>query len=150
IARVGGGLETTGKMFRNVPCREADPHPKASPRRILGRPGSRQIRVHAVNQSRSRTRPWQFGQSVGECRKPQPKGWSVENRSPQDVGSRQRIRPAILGISAFYHAPAAGVVVDGRVVAAAKEERFTGKKHASDSPANAVAYCLEEAGLSAA
>ncbi|HEV3383867.1 MAG TPA: carbamoyltransferase [Gemmata sp.] len=55
---------------------------------------------------------------------------------------------AILGISAFYHDSAAALVVDGDVVAAAQEERFTRRKHDSDFPTHAVAYCLREAGLS--
>ena len=54
---------------------------------------------------------------------------------------------AILGISAFYHDSAAALVVDGDIVAAAQEERFTRKKHEAGFPANAVAYCLREAGL---
>ncbi len=53
----------------------------------------------------------------------------------------------ILGISAYYHDSAAALVVDGRVAAAAQEERFTRKKHDSEFPANAVAYCLKEAGV---
>src|SRR5256714_1591330 len=53
----------------------------------------------------------------------------------------------ILGISAFYHDSAAALVVDGKIVAAAQEERFTRKKHDPGFPRNAVAYCLEEAGL---
>ncbi len=57
---------------------------------------------------------------------------------------------AILGISAFYHDSAAALVVDGRVIAAAQEERFTRKKHDPAFPAKAVAYCLAEAGLTAA
>ncbi|MDR3636821.1 MAG: carbamoyltransferase [Isosphaeraceae bacterium] len=57
---------------------------------------------------------------------------------------------AILGISAYYHDSAAALVLDGRIVAAAQEERFTRKKHDHDFPHNAVAYCLKEAGLSAA
>src|SRR3954470_9751632 len=57
---------------------------------------------------------------------------------------------AILGISAFYHDSAAALVVDGRVVAAAQEERFTRKKHDAGFPAKAVAYCLAESGLDAA
>ena len=57
---------------------------------------------------------------------------------------------AILGLSAFYHDSAAALVVDGAIVAAAQEERFTRKKHDPDFPARAVAYCLEEAGLKAA
>jgi carbamoyltransferase len=54
---------------------------------------------------------------------------------------------AILGISAFYHDSAAALVVDGDVVAAAQEERFSRKKHDAGFPAGAVAYCLDEAGL---
>lgn len=54
---------------------------------------------------------------------------------------------AILGISAFYHDSAAALVVDGEIVAAAQEERFTRKKHDSSFPREAVAYCLKEAGL---
>jgi carbamoyltransferase len=57
---------------------------------------------------------------------------------------------AILGISAFYHDSAAALVVDGDIVAAAQEERFTRKKHDPGFPANAAAYCLAEAGLQAA
>jgi carbamoyltransferase len=56
----------------------------------------------------------------------------------------------ILGISAFYHDSAAALVVDGRIVAAAQEERFTRKKHDPDFPTHAVAYCLKEAGLTEA
>src|SRR5574339_324252 len=52
----------------------------------------------------------------------------------------------ILGISAFYHDSAACLVRDGRIVAAAQEERFTRKKHDAAFPVNAVAYCLREAG----
>ena len=54
---------------------------------------------------------------------------------------------AILGISAFYHDSAAALVVDGRIVAAAQEERFTRKKHDPDFPQHAIDYCLAEAGL---
>jgi carbamoyltransferase len=54
----------------------------------------------------------------------------------------------ILGISAYYHDSAACLVEDGRIVAAAQEERFTRKKHDAGFPANAVAYCLREAGIS--
>ncbi len=52
----------------------------------------------------------------------------------------------ILGISAFYHDSAAALVADGRIVAAAQEERFTRVKHDSGFPANAVTYCLEAGG----
>ncbi|MDB5384487.1 MAG: putative carbamoyl transferase, NodU family [Planctomycetaceae bacterium] len=54
---------------------------------------------------------------------------------------------AILGISAFYHDSAAALVVDGKIVAAAQEERFTRKKHDAGFPQQAVEYCLQEAGL---
>jgi carbamoyltransferase len=54
----------------------------------------------------------------------------------------------ILGISAFYHDSAAALIVDGHIVAAAQEERFTRKKHDSAYPSSAMAYCLSEAGLS--
>ena len=53
----------------------------------------------------------------------------------------------ILGISAFYHDSAAALVVDGRIVAAAQEERFTRKKHDARFPVHAVRYCLAEAGI---
>jgi carbamoyltransferase len=54
---------------------------------------------------------------------------------------------AILGISALYHDSAAALVVDGRIVAAAQEERFTRKRHDAGFPENAIRYCLEEANL---
>src|SRR6516162_7386223 len=54
---------------------------------------------------------------------------------------------AILGISAFYHDSAAALVVDGEIVAAAQEERFSRKKHDSGFPTGALAYCLREADL---
>ncbi len=54
----------------------------------------------------------------------------------------------ILGISAFYHDSAAALLEDGRVVAAAQEERFTRKKHDAGFPENAIRYCLQEAGIS--
>jgi carbamoyltransferase len=54
---------------------------------------------------------------------------------------------AILGISAFYHDSAAALVVDGEIVAAAHEERFTREKQDSSFPSRAVAYVLDEAGL---
>lgn len=53
----------------------------------------------------------------------------------------------ILGISAFYHDSAAALVLDGRIVAAAQEERFTRRKHDAAFPHNAIAYCLAEAGI---
>ena len=54
---------------------------------------------------------------------------------------------AILGISAFYHDSAAVIVVDGQIVAAAQEERFTRKKHDFTFPTYAINCCLEEADL---
>ena len=54
---------------------------------------------------------------------------------------------SILGISAFYHDSAAAMVIDGEIVAAAQEERFTRKKHDPGFPVHAVAYCLKECGL---
>jgi carbamoyltransferase len=55
----------------------------------------------------------------------------------------------ILGISAFYHDSAAALIDDGRIVAAAQEERFTRRKHDAAFPHNAIAYCLAEAGIAA-
>jgi len=55
----------------------------------------------------------------------------------------------ILGISGFYHDSAAALVGDGKILAAAQEERFTRKKHDEAFPARAVDYCLKEAGIEA-
>jgi len=55
----------------------------------------------------------------------------------------------ILGISAYYHDSAACLVQDGKIVAAAQEERFTRKKHDYRFPENAVEFCLESSGLQA-
>ncbi len=54
---------------------------------------------------------------------------------------------SILGISAFYHDSAAALVVDGDIVAAAQEERFTRKRHDHEFPAKAIEYCLKAANL---
>ena len=54
----------------------------------------------------------------------------------------------ILGLSAFYHDSAAALLVNGNLVAAAQEERFTRKKHDPGFPAQAVRYCLDHAGIS--
>lgn len=56
---------------------------------------------------------------------------------------------SILGISAFYHDSAAAIVVDGQIVAAAQEERFTRIKHDADFPVQAIEYCLQAAGIQA-
>src|ERR1700719_2611197 len=53
----------------------------------------------------------------------------------------------ILGISPFYHDSAAALIMEGRITAAAQEERFTRKKHDSRFPKNAVRYCLQEGGI---
>ena len=53
----------------------------------------------------------------------------------------------ILGISAFYHDSAAALIINGDIIAAAQEERFTRKKHDSSFPENAIAYVLQEGGI---
>ena len=53
----------------------------------------------------------------------------------------------VVGISAFYHDSAAALLRDGRILAAAQEERFSRQKHDSGFPANAITYCLDEAGV---
>jgi carbamoyltransferase len=57
---------------------------------------------------------------------------------------------AVLGISAFYHDSAAALVVDGKIVAAAQEERFTRTKYDADFPARSIEFCLKQAGLTSA
>jgi len=66
-----------------------------------------------------------------------------------DVSTDEEKRPprVILGISAYYHDSAACLVVDGRIVAAAQEERFTRIKHDQAFPRQAVAWCLEAGGV---
>jgi carbamoyltransferase len=56
----------------------------------------------------------------------------------------------ILGVSAYYHDSAACLVRDGRVVAAAQEERFTRRKHDHRFPSNAAEFCLRHAGITPA
>ncbi len=53
----------------------------------------------------------------------------------------------VLGISGFYHDSAAALVVDGEIVAAAQEERFTRVKHDDGFPINAIRYCLRTGGV---
>jgi carbamoyltransferase len=53
----------------------------------------------------------------------------------------------VLGLSAYYHDSAAALVVDGEIVAAAQEERFSRKKHDARFPRQAVRYCLEAGGI---
>lgn len=52
----------------------------------------------------------------------------------------------ILGISCFYHDSAASLIVDGEIIAAAQEERFTRNKHTPDFPINSILFCLEQGG----
>ena len=54
----------------------------------------------------------------------------------------------ILGISAFYHDSAASLIIDGDIIAAVQEERFTRKKHDSKFPNNSIKYLLNEAKIS--
>src|SRR6187402_2638279 len=54
---------------------------------------------------------------------------------------------AVLGVSAFYHDAAAALVIDGEIVAAAQEERFTRKKYDAAFPISAVRFCLDFAGI---
>ena len=67
------------------------------------------------------------------------------------IGIQKKTSPtrmkSILGIAAFYHDASATLIIDGKIIAAAQEERFTRKKHTADFPVNAIKYCLEEAGL---
>ena len=56
----------------------------------------------------------------------------------------------VLGISAYYHDSAAALLVDGEIVAAAQEERFTRKKHDATFPAKSIEFCLDRAGLTLA
>jgi carbamoyltransferase len=56
-------------------------------------------------------------------------------------------RVRILGLSAFYHDSAAALIEDGRIVAAAQEERFTRRKHDSEMPSRAIEYCLDQADM---
>ncbi len=73
----------------------------------------------------------------------------ITARPGAGVAAAQGTAARILGISAFYHDSAAALVVDGEIVAAAQEERFTRKKHDPDYPRHAVEYCLREAGIAA-
>ena len=55
---------------------------------------------------------------------------------------------SILGISAFYHDSSATIILDGKIIAAAQEERFTRKKHDSNYPRHAIDFVLNYSGLS--
>ena len=56
----------------------------------------------------------------------------------------------ILGISAFYHDSAATILIDGKIIAAVQEERFTRIKHDYDFPTNAISFCLKHAEVTGA
>ena len=70
--------------------------------------------------------------------------------SDQALWRRSGLLTAILGLSAFYHDSAASLVVDGNIVAAAQEERFSRKKNDASFPKQAVEFCLKQAGLTVA
>jgi len=70
--------------------------------------------------------------------------------SDQALWRRSGLLTAILGLSAFYHDSAAALVVDGNIVAAAQEERFSRKKNDASFPKQAVEFCLQQAGLTVA
>ena len=53
----------------------------------------------------------------------------------------------ILGISAFYHDSAAALLIDGEIIAAAQEERFTRNKNDATFPVNSISYVVREAGI---
>src|SRR5467141_3134186 len=72
---------------------------------------------------------------------------SSMNSDPHAVDQTRRGEIRILGISAFYHDSAACLVREGKIVAAAQEERFTRKKHDASFPKFAVEYCLREEGI---
>ena len=67
--------------------------------------------------------------------------------APRNLRRGLLVSSIVLGLSAYYHDSAACLLVDGRIVAAAQEERFTRKKHDERFPSHAVAYCLKEAGI---
>jgi carbamoyltransferase len=69
------------------------------------------------------------------------------NKKSRVLDGGEHSKTAILGISAFYHDSAAALIVDGRIVAAAQEERFTRRKHDERFPERAIEYCLAEANL---
>ena len=64
----------------------------------------------------------------------------------RNINSKKKIN--ILGISSYYHDSAASLLINGEIVSAAQEERFTRKKHDSNFPKNAISYCLKTNNLS--
>src|SRR5207248_4695618 len=97
----------------------------------------------------SRAAPTRDSPPTG-CRRRRPLPASRPTASPSEAGDRsdhsdQSMK--LLGISCFYHDSAACLIDDGRVVAAAQEERFTRKKHDEGFPHHAVRYCLAAGGI---
>lgn len=68
----------------------------------------------------------------------------------QNVPKKPHMNTYILGVSAYYHDSAAALIKDGRIEAAAQEERFTRKKFDAGFPIHAVRYCLEQGGITLA
>ena len=83
--------------------------------------------------------------------RPPRRGCDLREPAAATAAARSRRCAAvkILGISAFYHDSAAALVVDGELVAAAQEERFTRKKHDAAFPEHAIAYCLRRGDVGA-
>src|SRR4029077_17321251 len=77
--------------------------------------------------------------------------WRIAHRSTRlrccSLHLHTLLTMRVLGISAFYHDSAACLVIDGEIIAAAQEERFTRKKHDFEFPTNACNFCLESNGL---
>lgn len=97
-----------------------------------------------------RSQEWNDSEQESMSRTAQRSFSGVHSCSTSECFVRVRLvfkMPAILGISAFYHDSAAALVVDGRIVAAAQEERFTRVKHDRRFPMQAIDFCLAKAGL---
>ena len=74
--------------------------------------------------------------------------FSLNKSSKIEITSNSQDKPCyILGISAFYHDSAATLIKNGKIIAAAQEERFTRKKNDQSFPRFAINFCLEEAGI---
>ena len=72
------------------------------------------------------------------------------NKIDGEIAKSHAPKRCILGISAFYHDSAAALIVDGEIIAAAQEERFSRRKHDERFPSGAIEYCLKEAGIESA
>ena len=86
---------------------------------------------------------------VADCRSAEL-AKAVANRSVCPGFAATERMTSILGISGYYHDSAAALLVDGEIVAAAQEERFTRKKHDHRFPENAIRFCLDRAGIAVA